>query len=78
MSAVAGKLAALQPARMGRPKKIDEVLDDDDKKAVIDRYAAGCSVKSIRLALKAAGVDISDNPIIDLLEVAGVYRSKSS
>jgi glutaminase len=77
MSAVAGKLAALQPARMGRPKKIDSVLDAEDKQAVIDRYVAGCSVRTISDDLAALGVALSDGPIIALLKEANVYRRGS-
>lgn len=76
MSKIATAVAALAPAPMGRPRKLDLLLDDDDKAAIIDRYKAGCSVRTIWRALKSAGVDISENPIIDLLSDAGVYRSR--
>lgn len=75
MSKIAEAVQTLEPARIGRPRKIDLVLDADDKAAVIERYRAGCSARTIRRALRAAGVDISENPIIDLLRDAGVYRS---
>lgn len=77
MSKLAATLAELQPANMGRPRKLDQLLDDEDRAALIDRYKAGVSVRDLRNALKAAGVLISENPIIDLLTDAGVYRTKT-
>ena len=59
---------------MGRPRLIEQLLDTEDIAALIDRYQAGCSVKTLRRALADAGVTISENPIIDLLRDAGVYR----
>lgn len=76
MSKIAAKLLALDPAKPIKPRKLDRLLDDDDKKAVFNRYQAGCSVRTLRDALNAAGVDITDNPIIDLLKREGVYRAR--
>lgn len=77
MSSLADRLAAVQPSHMGRPRKLDLLLDADDKAALVARYQAGVSVRDLRNALNKLGVDISENPIIDLLIAAGVYRNKT-
>ncbi len=75
MGKFAAVLQKLEPVRIGTPRKLDQ-LDDDDRQAIIDRYAAGCSVGQIRRELASAGFEVSAQPVIDLLRTANVYRGR--